>query len=65
MKTTRQIMQDGYIEGTEIDSRINCLCGNFMARVSIMANVKSTTFEQYLCFHCGSSTIAKSQTKRI
>ena len=53
------------VEGTEVDSRINCLCGNFMARVSIMANVKSTTFEQYYCFHCGSSTIAKSQAKRI
>ena len=51
--------------GQEVDTRINCVCGNFMAKLSILANVKSTTFVQFYCFHCGSSTVAKEQSKRL
>ena len=48
-----------------VDTRIKCLCGEHMAKISVMANVKSTTLVQFLCFHCGASTIAKEQSKRI
>jgi len=49
----------------EVDTRIKCMCNQFMAKVSVMANVKSTTLVQFLCFHCGASTVAKEQAKRV
>ena len=50
---------------SDCDTRIKCMCNEYMAKVSVMANVKSTTLIQFFCFHCGASTVAKEQSKRI